>query len=95
MAVAGPGAQDRRMHRINPEDGYEQFKDASMTPLWDLAIGLASLVTVLGGGLAGIWAVGYLSVGRVSVALPLLATLAVIVAVDLALRYGRRIARRR
>ena len=83
------------MHTFNPEDAYEQFSDASTTPLWDLAIGLASLVTVLGGGLAGIWAIGYLSVGRVSVALPLLATLAVIVAVDQLLRYGRRVARRR
>jgi len=83
------------MHTFNAEDAYEQFSDASTTPLWDLAIGLVSLVTVLGGGLAAIWAIGYLSVGRVSVALPLLATLAVIVALDQLLRYGRRVARRR
>jgi hypothetical protein len=83
------------MHTFNAEDAYEQFSDASTTPLWDLAIGLVSLVTVLGGGLAAIWAIGYLSVGRVSTALPLLATLAVIVGVDQALRHGRRVARRR
>ena len=47
------------MHTFNAEDAYEQFADASTTPLWDLAIGLVSLVTVLGGGLAAIWAIGY------------------------------------
>jgi hypothetical protein len=83
------------MHELNSQDAYEQFSEASTTPLWDLAIGLASLVTVLGGGLAAIYAIGYISVGRIAVAWPLLATLAVIVAVDLALRHGRRIARRR
>jgi hypothetical protein len=83
------------MHPLNSQDAYEQFSEASTTPLWDLAIGLASLVTVLGGGLAAIYAIGYISVGRAAVAWPLLATLAVIVAVDLALRHGRRIARRR
>jgi hypothetical protein len=76
-------------------DSYEQFSDASTTPLWDLTIGLASLVTVLGGGLAAVWAIGYLSVGRVAVAVPLIVTLAVLVAVDAALRHGRRVARRR
>ncbi len=75
-------------------DSYEQFADASTTPLWDLAVGLVSLVTVLGGGMAAVWAIGYLSVGRVAVAAPLLATLALLVAVDVALRHGRRIARR-
>jgi hypothetical protein len=82
------------MHEINTRDAYAQFSDASTTPIWDLSIGLASLVTVLGGGLAGIYAIGYLAVGRASLALPLLATLAVLVAVNLALRYGRRVGRR-
>jgi hypothetical protein len=80
---------------LNSTDAYEQFSDASTTPLWDLAIGLVSLATVLGGGLAAIHAIGYLAVGRVSLAWPLLATLAVLVAIDLAMRHGRRIARRR
>jgi hypothetical protein len=82
------------MSTFNVQDAYEQFSEASTTPLWDLAIGLASLVTVLGGGLAAIYAIGYISVGRVALALPLLATLAVVVAVDVALHCGRRIARR-
>ena len=63
---------------------------------WTLVgIGLATLATVLGGGLAGVYAVGYLSVGRASLAWPLLGTLAVLVAVNLALRAGRTAARRR
>jgi len=87
------------MHPFTPtefssRDAYEQFSDASTTPLWDLAIGFASLVTVLGGGLAGIYAIGYLAVGRASLAWPLIATFVVLVAVNLALRHGRRIARR-
>jgi len=80
---------------FSSRDAYEQFSDASTTPLWDLAIGLATLVTVLGGGQAGVYAVGYLAVGRGSLAWPMIATLAVLVAVDLALRHGRRVARRR
>ena len=79
---------------FNSQDAYEQFSEASTTPFWDLSIGLASLVTVLGGGLAAVWAIGYLSVGRVALALPLIATFAVLVAINLALRHGRRIARR-
>jgi hypothetical protein len=79
---------------LSSTDAYEQFSDASTTPLWDLAIGLASLATVLGGGLAGIYAVGYLAVGRESLAWPLLATCVVLVAVNLAMRHGRRVARR-
>jgi hypothetical protein len=79
---------------LNSTDSYEQFSDASTTPLWDLAIGLVTLATVLGGGLAGIYAVGYLAVGRASLAWPLIATFVVLVASNLAMRHGRRIARR-
>ena len=82
------------MHEINARDAYEQFSDASTTPLWDLSIGLCSLATVLGGGLAAIYAIGYLMVGRASLAWPLLATIAVLIAVNLALRHGRKVARR-
>ena len=82
------------MHEINARDAYEQFSDASTTPLWDLSIGLSSLTTVLGGGLAAIYAIGYFSVGRASLAWPMLATLAVLVAINLALRHGRRVGRR-
>ena len=57
---------------VNAQDAYEQFSDASTTPIWDLIIGLATVATVLGGGLAGVYAVGYLGVGRTSLAWPLL-----------------------
>jgi hypothetical protein len=80
---------------IEPRDEYEQFKDASSTPLWDFAVGMPSLAMVLGGGMAAIWSIGYIAVGRVAIALPLLATLAVLVVVNLGLRHGRRVARRR
>jgi len=80
---------------FNAPDAYEQFSDASTTPIWDLMIGLVTVATVLGGGLAGIYAVGYLSVGRASLAWPLLGTLALLVAVNLALRAGRTVTRRR
>jgi len=50
---------------------------------------------VVGGGMAAVWAIGYVSVGRVGIALPLLVTLVVLVTIDLALRHGRRVARRR
>jgi energy-converting hydrogenase Eha subunit C len=79
----------------NAHDAYEQFSDASTTPIWDLMIGLATVATVLGGGLAGVYAVGYLSVGRASLAWPPLGTLAVLVALNLALRAGRTSARHR
>jgi hypothetical protein len=82
------------MHEMNARDAYEQFSDASTTPLWDLSIGLSSLATVLGGGLAAIYAIGYLAVGRVALAWPLLTTLVVLVAINLALRHGRNVARR-
>ncbi|WP_028067630.1 hypothetical protein [Solirubrobacter soli] len=82
------------MPELNAQDAYEQFSDASTTPLWDLSIGLSSLVTVLGGGLAAIYAIGYLAVGRAALAWPLLTTLIVLVAVNLALRHGRNVARR-
>jgi hypothetical protein len=80
---------------LQAQGAYEQFSEASTTPLWDLAIGLMTLAMILGGGLAGIYAAGYLAVGRVSLAWPLLATAGVLGATNLALRYGRRAARRR
>ena len=80
---------------FSAQDAYEQFSDASTTPIWDLIIGLATVATVLGGGLAGVCAVGYLSVGGTSLAWPLLETLALLLAVNLALRAGRTATRRR
>ena len=85
-----PELMDRR-----DQEAYDQFGDVSTTPIWDLMIGLSTVATVLGGGLAGVWAVGYLSVGRASLAWPLLGTLAVLVAVNVALRAARTAARHR
>jgi hypothetical protein len=76
-------------------DAYDQFRDASTTPIWDFLVGISTLATVLGGGLAAVYGVGYLSVGRASLAWPLLGTLIVLIAANLALRAGRRVARRR
>jgi hypothetical protein len=80
---------------FNAPDAYEQFSDASTTPIWDLVVGLATIVLTLGGGLAGVYAVGYLAVGRASLAWPLLGTITALVTVNLALRVGRRAATRR
>ena len=75
-----------------PRDTYDQFSDASTTPFWDLAILLTTLAGIAGGGLALVYAIGYLAVGRTSLAWPMLATAAVLLVANLALRYGRRAA---
>ncbi len=76
-------------------DPYEQWSDSSTTPFWDLAVGLTTLVTGLGGGLGAIFAFGYFATGRDALAWPLALTVGVLVAVNVALRLGRRSARRR
>ena len=76
-------------------DQYEQFKDASSTPYWDLAVGLASICGILGGGLGAVYAIGYFSVGKDSQAWPLSVTVLVLVAVNIAVRVGRAQARAR
>ena len=76
-------------------DPYDNWKDASTTPFWDLAVGLLLVVTILGGGLALLFGVGYLTVGRGRLAWPLLTTLWVLVVLNVALRVGRARARRR
>ena len=73
----------------------DPWGDASTTPLWDLAVVLWTLATVLGGGLAAVFAAGYLLTGRTSLAWPLIGTLIVLIAVELALLYGRSAARKR
>jgi membrane protein implicated in regulation of membrane protease activity len=78
-----------------PRDTYDQFSDASTTPFWDIAILLTSLAAIAGGGLALVYGIGYLSVGRTSLAWPMLATAAVLISANLALRHGRRTALRR
>jgi hypothetical protein len=80
---------------LSSQDASDQFSEASTTPFWDLAIGLITLATVLGGGLAGVFGIGYLAVGREALAWPPLTTVAALVIVNLALRWGRRAARGR
>jgi hypothetical protein len=75
-------------------DSYDQFADASSTPIWDLIVGLAALAIVVGGGLAAIYAAGYFMTGQASEAWPYVGTLSVLVAVNIALRCARLAARR-
>ena len=72
-----------------PEDQYEQFADLSETPIMDVIVGLATICLLLGGGLAGIYAIGYLAVGRAALAWPLLGTLAALLALNLGARVVR------
>jgi ABC-type methionine transport system permease subunit len=76
-------------------DQYEQYKDASSTPYWDLLVGLLSIAGILGGGLGAIYAIGYYSVDKDSQAWPLATTVIVLVAVNVAARMGRAKARKR
>jgi hypothetical protein len=76
-------------------DQYEQFKDASSTPYWDVIVGLVSICGILGGGLGGIYAIGYFSVHKSSQAWPLTITVLVLVAANVAVRVGRAKARAR
>jgi hypothetical protein len=76
-------------------DPHDPWSEASTTPFWDLAVGLCTLAAVLGGGLAAIYAIGYFLTGQPSLAWPLVGSATVLLALNLALRYGRVIARRR
>jgi hypothetical protein len=76
-------------------DSYDQFADASSTPIWDLLVGLATLATVVGGGLAAIYAAGYFMTDQASEAWPYVGTLSVLVAVTIAACCGRLAARGR
>ena len=76
-------------------DSYDQFADASSTPIWDLIVGLATLATVVGGGLAGIYAAGSFMTDQASEAWPYVGTLSVLITVNIAMRCARLAARRR
>ncbi len=76
-------------------DPYEQFGDLSTTPIWDVVVGLFTVATLLGGGLGAIYAAGYFMTAQASLAWPSVGTVAVLVAVNLALRAARSSARRR
>ena len=79
----------------DPQDYYDNFSDVSTTPIWDVIVGLFTVAGVLGGGLAAIYAVGYFMTDRASLAWPSVGTVAVLVAINIALRVARLIARRR
>ena len=83
------------MMTSRPQDPYEQFSDVSTTPIWDVVVGIFTVALLLGGGLAAIYAAGYFMTGRASLAWPSVGTVAVLVAVNLALRVARATARRR
>ena len=74
-------------------DQYEQFKDMSSTPYWDVVVGLLTICGILGGGLGGIYAIGYFAVGKSAQAWPLTATVVVLVAANVAARMARAKAR--
>ena len=76
-------------------DPHDPWSETSTTPFWDLAVVLCTLAGGLGGGLAAIYAVGYFMTDQPSLAWPLVGTVTVVLAVNVALRYGRRVARRR
>ena len=76
-------------------DAHDPWSDVSTTPFWDLAVLLCTLAGGLGGGLAAVYAAGYFLTGQPSLAWPLAGIAVGLLAVNLALRYGRRIARRR
>ena len=78
-----------------PRDQPDPYADASTTPLWDFAVGMSLLVLIIGGGLAAVYAIGYLATGQPELAWPLLETFAVLLVAHVAFRAGRASARRR
>ena len=74
-------------------DPYEQYKDMSSTPYWDVIVGLLTICGLLGGGLGGLYAIGYFAVGKADQAWPLTATVVVLVAANVAARVARAKAR--
>lgn len=75
----------------NAHDPYERFQDASTTPVLDLLIGVVLVISVPGGSLAILLALGYAtsSEGR-SRAWPFLAIVGVLIIANLLLRFIRR-----
>jgi hypothetical protein len=77
------------------QDQYDQYNDLSTTPYWDILVGLLSLAGILGGGLGGIYAIGYFATGNAAAAWPLTGTVVALVTVNLAARWMRAAMRRR
>jgi hypothetical protein len=82
------------MNATVKREQHDAFSDVSTTPFWDLAVLLWTLAVGLGGGLAGIYALGYFLTGQPSLAWPMVCTAGGLLVVDVALRYGRSVARR-
>jgi hypothetical protein len=74
---------------------YDQFADVSATPISDVFVGLVALATILGGGLAAIYAIGYFLTGQASIAWPLVGTIAGLLVANIVVRTARSIMRRR
>jgi hypothetical protein len=71
----------------NPKDPYEQFQDSSTTPFLDLFIDIVLMVSVAGGSLAVLLAIGYLAQdSHRSRAWPFLAVVAVLMVANVGLR---------
>ena len=78
-----------------PRDQPDPYADASTTPFWDFAVGMSLVVLILGGGLAAVYAVGYLATGQPELAWPLTGTFVVLLAAHLLFRHIRALVRRR
>ena len=74
---------------------YEQFDDVSTTPICDVFVGLVLVATILAGGLAAIYALGYFLTDNDESAWPLVGTIAALIAANLAIRAVRTVLRRR
>ena len=77
------------------KDPYDLYKDLSTTPICDVVVGLVLVATILGGGLAAVYATGFLLTGNESNAWPLLGTLTGLLAANVLVRLVRRALRRR
>ena len=81
--------------RPSVSDEYEQFADISTTPICDVLVGLVLVATILGGGLAAIYAAGYFLTGQAGPARPLVGTIAALLVANVAVRAVRTVLRRR
>jgi hypothetical protein len=81
--------------RPGSQDPYDRFEDVSTTPICDVVVGLILVATILGGGLAAIYAIGYFMTGQASIGWPLVGTIAVLLAANVAVRAVRSIMRSR
>ena len=80
---------------MRSRDPYDLFEDVSSTPIFDVVVGLVLVATILGGGLAAVYALGYFLTDQASLAWPLVGTIAVLLAANVVLRVIRSVLRRR